>query len=82
VLVNRKDIAFEKPSKPVGPYYSYENAQHLIKSKKWKMNEDPSGKGFRRVVPSPKPIHIVETRIIQQMLLLNVPIAVGVAEYR
>lgn len=78
VLVDRKDIAFEKPSKPVGPYYSYENTQHLIKSKKWKMNEDPSGKGFRRVVPSPKPIHIVETRIIQQILLLgNVPIAVG-----
>ena len=78
VLVDRKDIAFEKPSKPVGPYYSYDNAQHLIKSKKWKMHEDPSGKGFRRVVPSPKPIHVVETRIIQQMLLLgNVPIAVG-----
>ncbi|HJY62836.1 MAG TPA: carbamate kinase, partial [Ignavibacteria bacterium] len=50
----------------------------LIRTKKWKMHEDPSGKGYRRVVPSPKPIHIVETRIIQQMLLLgNVPIAVG-----
>jgi len=78
VLVDKKDIAFEKPSKPVGPYYSYENAQNLIKSKKWKMNEDPSCKGYRRVVPSPKPIHVIETRIIQQMLLLgNIPIAVG-----
>lgn len=78
VLVDSKDPAFEKPSKPVGPYYSYEMAQHHIKAKKWKMSEDPSGKGFRRVVPSPRPIHVVETRIIQQMLLLgNVPIAVG-----
>jgi len=78
VLVDKNDIAFEKPTKPVGTYYTYENAQSLIKTKRWKMSEDPSGKGYRRVVPSPKPIHIVETRIIQQMLLLgNVPIAVG-----
>lgn len=78
VLVDKKDQAFEKPSKPVGPYYDQAAAQELIKSKKWTMHEDPSGKGFRRVVPSPKPIHIIETRIIQQMLLLgNVPIAVG-----
>jgi len=78
VLVDKNDQAFEKPSKPVGPYYSQQTAQGLIKSKKWKMIEDPSGKGFRRVVPSPKPIHIIETRIIQQMLILgNVPIAVG-----
>ena len=78
VQVDKNDIAFEKPTKPVGPYYTYENAQNLIRTKKWKMHEDPSGKGYRRVVPSPKPIHIVETRIIQQMLLLgNVPIAVG-----
>jgi carbamate kinase len=78
VLVDKKDHAFEKPTKPVGPYYSSEQVNNLIKTKKWKMAEDPGGKGFRRVVPSPKPIHIVETRIIQQMLLLgNVPIAVG-----
>jgi carbamate kinase len=78
VVVDKNDQAFEKPTKPVGPYYSQKTAQELISSKKWKMHEDPSGKGFRRVVPSPKPIHIVETRIIQQMLMLgNVPIAVG-----
>jgi carbamate kinase len=42
------------------------------------MSEDPSGMGFRRVVASPYPIHIVETRLIHQLLLLgNVPIAVG-----
>ena len=78
VLVDKNDPAFEKPSKPVGPYYTYEQAQQMIKNKKWIMVEDPGGKGFRRVVPSPKPIHVTETRIIQQLLLLgNIPIAVG-----
>ena len=78
VLVDQKDHAFEKPTKPVGPYYDYKNAQTKIKNNKWKMSEDPSGKGFRRVVASPKPIHIVETRLIHQLLLLgNIPIAVG-----
>lgn len=78
VLVDKNDQAFEKPSKPVGPYYSQQITQDIIKSKNWTMHEDPSGRGFRRVVPSPKPIHIIETRIIQQMLMLgNVPIAVG-----
>ncbi len=78
VLVDAKDPAFEKPTKPVGPYYDYSTAQQIIKNKKWKMSEDPSGKGFRRVVPSPTPIHIVETRLIHQLLFLdNLPIAVG-----
>jgi carbamate kinase len=78
VMVDKNDIAFEKPSKPVGPYYTQEQAQSIIKHKKWTMHEDPSGKGFRRVVPSPKPAHILETRVIRQLLLLDqIPIAVG-----
>lgn len=78
VLVDKNDQAFEKPTKPVGLYYNNEQAQNLIKTKKWTMHEDPSGKGFRRVVPSPKPIHVIETRLIHQLLLLgNIPIAVG-----
>lgn len=78
VVVKKNDPAFEKPTKPVGPYYEYEQAQTMIKLKGWKMKEDPAGKGFRRVVASPKPITVLETRIIQQLLLLNqIPIAVG-----
>ena len=38
VLVDKKDLAFEKPTKPVGPYYSYEQAQEHIKTKKWIIN--------------------------------------------
>ena len=78
VLVDKKDLAFEKPTKPVGPYYSYEQAQEHIKTKKWTMHEDPAGKGFRRVVASPKPKAVLETRIIHQLLFLNqIPIAAG-----
>jgi carbamate kinase len=77
VEVDRNDDAFNKPSKPVGPYYSKQNAKELIKNKGWKMVEIPF-KGYRRVVPSPKPIRIVETRIIHQLLLHDqLPIAVG-----
>jgi carbamate kinase len=77
-VVDKKDHAFERPSKPVGPYYNYEQAQKQIRDKMWTMHEDPSGKGFRRVVPSPKPISIVETRVVHQLLFLNqVPITVG-----
>lgn len=78
VLVDLKDPAFEKPTKPVGPYYSLDKAHKLIRSKKWSMIQDSAGRGFRRVVPSPKPLHVLETRIIHQLLFLNlVPIAVG-----
>jgi carbamate kinase len=77
-VVDLKDPAFEKPSKPVGPYYTQEQAQKHIREKKWTMHEDPGGKGFRRVVPSPKPLSILETRVVHQLLFLNqVPITVG-----
>lgn len=77
-VVDKKDQAFERPSKPVGPYYNTEQAQKLIREKRWTMHEDPAGKGFRRVVPSPKPLSIVETRVVHQLLFLNqVPITVG-----
>lgn len=78
VLVDKKDPAFEKPTKPVGPYYKYEQAQAMIENKGWIMHEDPAGKGFRRVVPSPKPIAVLEARIIHQLLFLSqIPVAVG-----
>jgi carbamate kinase len=89
VLVDKKDPAFEKPSKPIGPFYDQKQALHFIKEKKWTMAEvhgkgsvtlvkSPSGKKFRRVVPSPRPLAVLETRIIHQLLFLNhVPIAAG-----
>ena len=67
VVVDRDDPAFDNPSKPVGPFYSKYRAQILMREKKWKMVED-AGRGYRKVVPSPKPIDIVPKRIINDMV--------------
>ena len=55
-------FAFESPSKPVGPYYSAEQTKEILKEKDWKFKEDPGGRGYRRVVASPKPLKIMETK--------------------
>ena len=64
-VVDQHDPKLAKPSKPVGPYYSEEEALAL-KTQGWSLVEEPPH-GFRRVVPSPEPIRIVETRVIQRL---------------
>jgi len=67
VVVDREDQAFENPTKPVGPFYSKYRAQMLRREKKWIMIED-SGRGYRKVVPSPKPIDVIPKRIIRDLV--------------
>ena len=67
VIVDRNDPAFKHPSKPIGPFYSLYEAQKLQKEKDWVMIEDAK-RGYRRVVPSPKPVEIQQARIIESML--------------
>jgi len=67
VIVDENDPAFKKPTKPVGPFYSKEEAQQLRQERGWVIVKD-SGRGYRRVVPSPKPLKIQESRIINDML--------------
>jgi len=67
VLVDPEDHAFRNPTKPVGPFYTEERAAVLAKEKGWKIVED-SGRGWRRVVPSPKPIDILNKRIIKALV--------------
>ena len=67
VLVDRNDPAFDKPTKPVGPFYTKYRAQQLAREKKWAMVED-AGRGWRKVVPSPKPIDIVPKLIIHDLV--------------
>ena len=67
VVVDREDPAFENPTKPVGPFYSKYRAQMLRIEKKWKMVED-AGRGYRKVVPSPKPIDVIPKRIIRDLV--------------
>jgi carbamate kinase len=68
VVVDRDDPAFLNPTKPIGPFYSAEEAGVLATTKRWKLMED-SGRGYRRVVPSPGPVRIIETNIIKRLAL-------------
>ena len=59
VVVEAEDPAFQNPTKPIGPFYSREEAEVLQREKGYVMKED-AGRGYRRVVPSPLPRRIVE----------------------
>jgi len=63
VLVDPDDPAFSRPDKPIGPFYSSSELEHLQSSLGWRMTEAP-GRGWRRVVPSPLPREIVEMHTI------------------
>ena len=67
VVVDENDPAFENPSKPVGPFYSEEEAKRLAAEKGYHIKED-AGRGWRRVVPSPDPIEIFEKEAIRQLI--------------
>ena len=67
VLVDKADPAFENPTKPVGPFYSAEEAKRLQAEKGWHVVED-AGRGWRRVVPSPDPKAIVEREAIRLLV--------------
>ena len=67
VHVAPDDPAFDRPTKPIGPFYSDEQAQELRQQRGWQLVED-AGRGFRRVVPSPQPLGIVELSSIQALL--------------
>lgn len=69
-IVSKDDPAFNNPRKPIGPFYSAEDAEKLKKEKNWNMVQD-NGKGFRRVVPSPEPIGIVEEFSIKKLFNEN-----------
>lgn len=66
-IVDEDDEALKNPSKPIGAFYSKEEAELLEKEKGYKMIED-SGRGYRRVVASPKPIDIVEKTCIKSLV--------------
>lgn len=66
VLVDKEDVAFKNPEKFVGSFYTKEEADNIEKEKGYTMVED-SGRGYRRVVPSPKPVEVVEKEIIKEL---------------
>lgn len=66
-LVDRNDPAFQKPSKPIGQFYKKAEAEDRMRVEKWTMVED-AGRGWRRVVASPKPVRIIEADIIKKLV--------------
>ncbi len=77
VQVDPSDSAFQNPTKPIGMFYSKEEAIKIENEKGYQFVED-SGRGYRRVVPSPMPIDIIEKNIIKQLVDNdNIVIAVG-----
>lgn len=64
VLVDPKDSAFQNPTKPIGKFYTETESKKIAKEKGYQFVED-AGRGYRRVVPSPKPIDILEKGVIK-----------------
>ncbi|MDY0096106.1 MAG: carbamate kinase [Candidatus Vecturithrix sp.] len=77
VIVDRNDPSFQNPTKPIGPFYTKEEAEKIQQERGWRMVED-SGRGYRLVVASPIPQRILETDVVQMLLEEDViVIAVG-----
>jgi carbamate kinase len=77
VIVDPKDPAFQKPTKPVGRFYTEAQAQSLAKERGWAMVEDAK-RGWRRVVPSPVPVKVIQRHMIKtQVLFGDIVICVG-----
>ena len=67
VVVDANDPGFKNPTKPVGSFYSKEEADKIAKEKGFIFVED-SGRGYRRVVPSPIPKRLVELKVVEQLV--------------
>ncbi|MBR1757594.1 MAG: carbamate kinase [Lachnospiraceae bacterium] len=76
MVVEKKDPAFKDPTKPIGKFYTEEEAKRLTEEKGYVMRED-AGRGWRRVVPSPKPRQIVEIDAIRTLWPTTITISVG-----
>jgi carbamate kinase len=68
VVVDPDDPAFGNPTKPIGPYYTEEEAVELRETRGWTLVEDIKRGGYRRVVPSPEPVSIVERSAIRRLV--------------
>lgn len=77
VVVDPDDPAFARPTKPIGPYFTALNAERVALERGWVLAEEP-GRGWRRVVPSPRPRRIVEEAALRALLgAATIPIAAG-----
>lgn len=68
VVVDKKDPAFENPTKPIGPFYTKENADKYVEETGAIFKEDSAGRGWRKVVASPKPLEINNKAIVEDLV--------------
>jgi len=66
-IVSAQDPAMSRPTKPIGPFYTRAEAERRRESEGWSVVED-AARGYRRVVPSPEPLAIVELEVIREMV--------------
>lgn len=76
VVVDKNDPKLQNPTKPVGRFFTREEAELLAREKGWKMKED-SGRGWRMVVPSPDPTRIIERKTISRLVQDGVIVIAG-----
>jgi len=66
-LLDQNDKAFTNPTKPIGEFYTREQAEERMRVEQWTMVED-AGRGWRRVVASPKPVRIIEADVVRHLV--------------
>lgn len=76
VVVDASDPAFQNPSKPIGQFYTGEEAKRIAEEKGYVMKED-AGRGWRRIVPSPQPKRIVEISAVKRLWDTTIVITAG-----
>ncbi|MEM8744638.1 MAG: carbamate kinase, partial [Pseudomonadota bacterium] len=76
VEVDADDPAFENPSKPIGAFYDQEEARQINRELGWEMKED-AGRGWRHVVPSPKPRHVCDISLVQVLARRGTVVVAG-----
>jgi len=77
VLVDKNDPAFKHPTKPVGPFMDKKIAEEMVRVRGWSVMED-AGRGWRRVVPSPRPLKVIQRYMIRDLARQgNIVIALG-----
>jgi carbamate kinase len=76
VVVDAADPGFVHPTKPVGPFYTRQEAEILRRARGWTIFED-AGRGYRRVVPSPRPLEVIESEPIRLLLRHGVVVIAG-----
>ena len=67
VVVSPQDKAFQNPTKPIGPYYTKEEADTFAKETGATYREDPKGNGWRKVVPSPQPVEVENIKLVKRL---------------